>query len=296
MPQASFDPHILCFGEVLWDMLPEGKKIGGAPLNVAYHLKKLGVSVSIVSRVGADQAGDEIAGLVETAGLDASSLQKDTRHQTGRVQVTLGQGQEPTYDILRNVAWDFITYDQPLEELAGRSSTLVFGTLASRNIVSFNTLLILLEKPLIKVMDLNLRLPFYTPGLVETLLGKADLIKMNQSELHLVSAWFHWEGDDAMKMEALRAKFGPRILVVTAGPLGVTALDETGFTSAPARAVTVTDTVGSGDAFLAGFLSRYLAGRPLVEALQAANTLGAFVAQRPGGCPPYDAGEISWEH
>lgn len=289
MTSISSNPTVICFGEVLWDMLPGGRAIGGAPLNTAYHLHKLGVNTGLVSRVGNDEYGRDIKAFIEKTGLQHAILQQDGDHPTGRVEVKISaEDHDVKYDIVNDAAWDFIEYDYPVKNLAAKAAYLVYGSLIARSKTSGETLLNIIKQPLVKVMDVNLRAPFYSRELLGELIGLADIVKMNETELHLISSWFGYTGDDRERMKGLLSHFNLRICIVTCGGAGAYILhgDELHFEKG--RQITVADTIGSGDAFLAGFLSEYICGNTIRQSLHTANLMGAFVAQRTGGCPDYD--------
>lgn len=283
---------VICFGEVLWDMLPQGKMIGGAPLNVAYHLHKLGIDAPLVSRIGEDEYGKEIKAFIEKNGLPHAILQSDTHHLTGRVEVALQPNHEVRYEIVRDTAWDFIEYEDRIKELAQKAAYLVYGSLITRSKTSHDTLFRLMEHPLAKVMDVNLRAPFYSKDILEELIAKADIIKMNEAELQLISSWFGYTGNETERMKSLSDQFHLHICIVTCGSKGAYVLCENELFFEAGYQITVADTIGSGDAFLAGFLSSFINGVPLRQALKSANAMGAFIAQRRGGCPAYEKQEI----
>ncbi len=287
---TTFAPRVLCFGEVLWDLLPSGPQIGGAPLNAAYHLHQLGAPVAMLSRVGDDERGRGIAAFLASAGMHGGGLQVDPRHPTGIVDVTLGENQEVSYHIVEEVAWDYIQPD-PVWPALG-ADYLVYGSLAARSPVSRATLNGMLDMPLTRVLDVNLRPPHYTEALIGMLMEKADIVKMNTSELREISGWYGMQGDVEARARALCRRTGLGTLIVTDGAGGAYLLHEGDWQHAPGRAVHVVDTVGSGDAFLAGFLAARLEGGSPREALEKANRMGAFVAERAGGCPPYRPQDI----
>ncbi len=286
------DQTVICFGEVLWDILPQGRMIGGAPLNVTYHLNKLGINAVLVSRTGDDDYGKDIRAFIEKNGLHQAVLQQDSYHPTGRVEVMIQPGHEVKYDIVRDAAWDFIEYDERIKNLAGNAGYLVYGSLITRGRVSGETLSQIMAYPLVKVMDVNLRGPFYSKDILEELISKADMIKMNEAELQLVTSWFGMLGSDQEKMKGLCERFGLKTCMVTCGSAGAYVLHESELLFEPGYQITVADTIGSGDAFLAGFLSSFINGAPLRQSLKTANAMGAFIAQKSGGCPDYDKQEI----
>jgi fructokinase len=218
-------------------------------------------------------------------------LQPDPFHPTGTVEVTVDAEGTATYDIAGDVAWDFIGPDARIDGAVRSAACLVYGSLAGRSAVSRTTLFGLLDTAATKVLDINLRHPFFDKDLLERLLMKADILKMNEQECRLVGGMFGLDGAEDERMHRLREMFGLRMILVTAGAAGATLWAPGGPYHDAGRAVEVVDTVGSGDAFLAGFLHRYLGNASWQEALTAAGTMGAFVAGRAGGCPVYDAAE-----
>ncbi|MHB1922833.1 MAG: carbohydrate kinase family protein [Chitinophagaceae bacterium] len=292
MQNFSADQMVLCIGEVLWDILPNGRKIGGAPLNVTYHLNKLGINARLLSRIGQDEPGKEISSFFKKNGLDQSLLQIDLKHPTGRVEATLGENHEVSYDIIRDVAWDFIENKMETFELLLNSEFLIFGSLITRSAISRATLNWMLERPCIRVLDVNLRPPFYSREILKELLLKADIVKMNESELKILAGWFGFKGSDQENMQGLYKAFDLDILITTHGSMGAYLIHGNSTLFEPGHPIIVADTVGSGDAFLAGFLSELMTGSPLQHALKTASGMGAFIAQMPGGCPPYQKKEF----
>ncbi|NJL74208.1 MAG: carbohydrate kinase [Saprospiraceae bacterium] len=176
-------PTVVCFGEVLWDMLPTGKVAGGAPMNVAYHLNNLGVESLMISQVGADDLGKELLAFLQTKGLTIDFIQVVNEHPTSTVQVKLNESGSPTYTIVENVAWDAIDFDAANYSTIESADALVYGSLAARKEQTRNTLLALLKLAKLKVLDLNLRKPFYSFELLQPLLYAADIVKLSDEEL-----------------------------------------------------------------------------------------------------------------
>lgn len=288
MQRLFSNKKVLCFGEVLWDMPPEGKRIGGAPLNVAYHLHKLGASAALASRIGEDPLGREIRTFVEDIGLHDSLLQTDPDHPTSTVAVEIQPDHENNYTIVEHVAWDYIHYDASLKKLAEQAGYLVYGSLIARHATARRTLYQLLEHPLVKILDVNLRAPYYSKALVHKLLVRADMVKINEAELQVLSKWFSYTGNKEAKMRSIRKDFNTQVIIVTSGAEGASLLHQNAVYHEKSHPVKVADTIGSGDAFLAGFLSGLIRGASPAEALSTGNEMGAFIAQRAGGCPDYD--------
>jgi fructokinase len=286
-------PKLICFGEVLWDLLPSGKIAGGAPMNVAFHANNLGFSTQMISRVGDDALGAELLEFLNSKGVSTQYVQIDAAHPTGTVEVTLSSTGSPSYVIIEDVAWDHISDNNELHDMSLlESDALVFGSLACRSEQTKKTLLALLDAATLRVFDTNLRSPFYSKELLEVLLSKADIAKMNDEELRILADWNGVGGSEADQMRFLKEKFGLDLLMLTKGDKGAACLDEKGYHTHPGFAVTVQDTIGSGDAFLAAFLSKMLAGATGPECLEYACALGALVATKQGGTPNITRQEI----
>jgi fructokinase len=277
--------NAVCFGEVLWDMLPAGPVVGGAPLNVAYHLNALGIRTSIISKIGEDTLGSDLLEFIEKSQISVDHIGKDSTLPTSVVNVSLNHKGSPTYDILPNVAWDNIQPSPEITKLVSQSDLLIFGSLACRSSVTKTTLSSLFANAKKKVLDVNLRLDFYSRELVELLLVNADIIKMNDEELEIIANWHGYEGDLTHKMRLLFEAYEPEVLLVTMGRKGACWVDANQTFFQEGFKVEVQDTVGSGDAFLAGLLSRYLVGDTPSECLAFACATGAYVTGKTGGTP-----------
>jgi len=286
------NPIVICFGEVLWDLLPSGKMAGGAPMNVAYQTNNLGMQSRMISRVGADELGQALLSFLQEKGVSTDLVQTDATYPTGVVNVQLDEKGIPSYEIVLPAAWDYIELTTEMLETVSQANALVFGSLSCRSEQSKQTLLALIEKAPLRVFDVNLRQPFYSRDLLETLLPKANLVKVNDIELAILAEWYGMEGDEATQMAALRLKFGFDKLIVTKGADGAACLGSMGYCSVPGVQVSVQDTIGSGDAFLSGFLSQFFAGKSDQECLRFANALGALTATKAGGTPNISAEEI----
>jgi fructokinase len=280
---------VVCYGEVLWDVLPDGPQPGGAPLNVAYHLLKLGVGASIISRVGNDVQGRQLAQLLADWGIKKHLLQTDTQYPTSEVIAKMNNGNEVSYEILFPVAWDFIEPPKaPVLEFTP-STYLVYGSLASRNETTKNTLLQLLESNAVKVFDINLRPPYVNRDLLAVLLLKADIVKFNQAELEMAQLLFGGSfSHEASQIKFIQNHFNIPEIIVTKGEFGASYYKNDEAYHAWGTEVKVTDTIGSGDSFLAAFIaSHYLKNDPQTI-IKNAVAMGAFIATKKGGCPGYD--------
>jgi fructokinase len=276
---------IACFGETLWDFLPSGKVPGGAPMNVALHLRQLGMNASLISRVGNDSLGEALLEYLESRKMPTGWIQMDPVYPTGSVKVILGVGNDVSYDIVQPVAWDYIRYSRDADRLVSESDLFVFGSLAARNESSRETLLRFLGSAKRKVFDVNLRPPHFSRSILEKLLAEASIVKMNHEELALISGWFNTQSDEKAQMEYLRDRFELEMICVTKGANGAALLEGDRMCVHPGYSVRPVDTVGSGDSFLAALLKRGLTDGSFEKALEYACAMGALVATHPGANP-----------
>jgi fructokinase len=286
-------PRILCFGEVLWDCLPSGRLPGGAPLNVAYHLHRLGAEALMLSAVGTDALGDEMLTYLASRGLRTDFVARHRRLPTGLVTVALTAGGQPSYTIEEGVAWDDLGGTGAWRAAVPGAGALVCGSLAARTAANRATLDELLATPaLLRILDVNLRAPFDEPERVLDLARRADWVKMNEHELaalaNTAAASEEWPRQWLPAVEAFAAASGCRQLCVTAGERGALLWQDGTLLSAPAPPVPVRDTIGAGDAFTAAFVHGLLTTPESPLAILArACALGALVASLPGGQPDY---------
>src|SRR5690606_483451 len=276
----------VCFGEVLWDNLPTGRKLGGAPLNVAYHLNKLGIHTDMLTRVGDDVDGEDIMALCAKLAIPLTLFQKDNKFPTSTVEVHIDENKDVRYEIVFPVAWDNIALGEKEIEAVSKADFFVFGSLSTRHHTSYQTLQTLIQEANYKVLDVNLRAPHYTKDRIFELLYYADLVKMNEEEFSFVATWLGVPDTytDAQKTEAVMTTFGVNELIVTYGAKGAIYHSWLGKFSYhfPALKVEVRDTIGSGDSFLAAFLSQRCRQDKQAtpeEMLEFAATLSAFVTQ-----------------
>jgi fructokinase len=279
--------EVLCVGEVLWDSLPAGLFLGGAPFNVAGHLHALGVPVAMVSRVGQDRLGSEALQRLARNGIATDLVQVDPALPTGFVSVTVDADGIPAYDIVEPAAWDHIELRDGVLARAERAAAVVFGCLAQRNAVSRATIARLCEVDVPKVFDVNLRPPYDTPEIVRHSLAHADVVKLNEHELEQMAGWYGLPTGLREGTTGLAERFGCRTVCVTRGGAGAALLRDGRWSEHSGYRVEVKDTVGSGDAFLAAFLAGLLAGHDDEAILQHANLLGAYVATQFGAIPVY---------
>ena len=288
----SHQKNIICFGEMLWDMLPTGKMPGGAPMNVAIHLKNMGNNAVIISRVGTDDLGNELLRFIKDNGLSTQFIQHGQTHLTGVVKVNVEDKNNVSYKIVKPVAWDYIGVENDALDAVKHADCFVFGSLSARSEETFNTLKKLLEVAKFKVLDINLRPPYYDKETIEFLLKNTDLLKLNHLELEEISAWFFPQGTVQENLHQLSELFNIDTICVTLGEEGAMLLHQQEFFQSPGFEVEVVDTIGSGDSFLASFISNFLQNVALENALVEACAVGAWVATHHGASPLISKEEI----
>jgi fructokinase len=293
MESSKLKHDVVCFGEILWDILPSGEKPGGAPMNVAYHLKKLGSNPALITKVGADDYGKRLINLISENGISAQYFYIDQDHATGLVYAKPDEFNEVTYDIVNPAAWDFIEWKDDFTALLTNAQFFVYGSLTSRNKISRDTLYQSIEKANTKVLDINLRPPNYHRSHVEYLLGTADILKMNLAELELITGWFSHFTNIEDRIKLVHEQFGIERTIVTMGGDGALINDGGTIHHHAGYNVQVADTIGSGDAFLAGFINNLLKDSSVKDALEFASGMGAFVATCSGACPQYEISQIT---
>jgi fructokinase len=256
-------------------------------------LKKLGVHPALITRIGKDEYGEKLVGLLAKSGISTDYVQVDDSHSTGLVHATLKAHNEMVYDIVQPVAWDFIEWEDQFHQLVQQAKYFVYGSLTSRNQVSRATLYRLLDLANTKVLDINLRPPHFSQSSVEQLLDKTDMLKMNEAELALISGWYSQLEQEEDRMKLLQDRFNIETVIVTLGGEGAMLLDKGSISRHYGYHVKVADTIGSGDAFLAGLLSQFIKQKAPEEALNYACGLGALIATYQGACPEYETSEIT---
>ena len=280
---------VVGMGEALWDVLPEGKKIGGAPANFAYHVSQFGLPSCVVSAIGDDALGKEIIENFTSKGLD--QLIAEVPYPTGTVQVEIDQTGIPLYDIKENVAWDNIPYTEHLDALAKRTKAVCFGSLAQRNVVSRNTITHFLDTmpkddDSLIVFDVNLRQGFYNKEILCKSMQNCNILKINDEELITVSRMFGYPGIDLQdKCWILLGKYNLKMLILTCGINGSYVFTPGNVSFQPTPKVEVADTVGAGDSFTAAFIASILKGKSVTEAHSIAVKTSAYVCTQKGAMP-----------
>jgi fructokinase len=284
---------MVCFGEVLWDVFPDGtKKPGGAPMNVAYNLNRLGVDCKMISSVGEDQNGKELMEQLNEWGMSTDYIAINPDFPTSTVGLVLDEHNDASYTIFEDVAWDNIPLWDSYKEIVKDSEVLVFGSLAMRNDASYSTLTALLKLAKVKVLDINLRLPHFDLNKALEVLPQINVLKLNKAELNfLIDALeVTIEADEHLRSKYLQERFGIAEIVLTKGSKGANYYRNGNQLHQDAYQITINDTVGSGDAFFAGFLAyRFDATTEDNDAkiLDMAMATGAFITTQEGACPPY---------
>lgn len=276
---------IVGIGEILWDMLPSGKALGGAPANFAYHAGRLGEEGWAVSAVGDDALGREILELVASKGLH--SMIAVTDKPTGTVQVELDDRGVPAYSIMENVAWDNIPFTPEMEELAKRADAVCFGSLVQRmNSRSSVMRFIRAMRPdALKVFDINLRQHYYSCEVIVESLMLADILKINDEEIRIVAGMLGLSDDAVTACRELIGNFGLKLVILTLGPDGSEVITADGVIPQGVEDVEIVDTVGAGDSFTAAFTVAYLRGDTLAEAQRLASATASYVCSRKGAMP-----------
>lgn len=280
---------VVGMGEALWDVLPEGKKIGGAPANFAYHVSQFGLPSCVVSAIGDDALGKEIIENFTSKGLN--HLIAEVPYPTGTVQVEIDPAGVPQYEIKENVAWDNIPYTARLEQLAERTKAVCFGSLAQRNVVSRNTINRFLDAmpqtdDTLVVFDVNLRQGFYNKEILCNSMKRCNILKINDEELVTVSRMFGYPGIDLQdKCWILLGKYNLKMLILTCGINGSYVFTPGNVSFQPTPKVEVADTVGAGDSFTAAFISSILKGKSVQEAHSIAVRTSAYVCTKKGAMP-----------
>ncbi len=285
-------PKVFGIGELLWDLLPAGRQLGGAPANFAYHASALGAEVGLISRVGNDPLGHEALDRIRHLGVSTDGIEVDEAKPTGTVSVDLAPDGQPLFVIHEHVAWDHLSGATNTAHSLSNSDALCFGTLGQRSEPSRSTIQALVASSppsSLRIFDINLRQQFYSPqGIVESL-SLCNFLKVNESELPVLSKLFQLTGDDRSRIATLVSRFQLKGAAFTLGARGSLVYFAGDWSEVAAREVRVTDTIGAGDAFTAALALGLLSGWPLQKAHHQANAIAAHVCSCPGATPPIPA-------
>lgn len=283
------DGYILVgLGEILWDILPEGKQLGGAPANFAYHAQELGAKGLVVSCVGNDELGKEILNLIEQLGLSSDYIALDAEHPTGTVTVELDENGKPDYTIHQNVAWDYIPFSDRLSKLAQAADAVCFGSLCQRCEVSGRTVreFLAVTKPdCLRIFDINFRQSYFNVEIVKALLEVSSVLKINDEELLVLARMLNITGTEQEILTGLTERFSLKLIALTKGDKGSCLFTAGKISDHPGFPVEVADSVGAGDAFTAALAVGMLQGNRLDDINEHANRVASFVCSQPGATP-----------
>ena len=285
--------HVIAVGEVLWDLLPAGRKLGGAPANFIQHARALGADAALVSRVGDDDLGREAVARLHARGVATNLVQTEREAPTGTVSVEIGPDHQPRFTIHEDVAWDRLAVEDAALEALRAADAVCFGSLAQRTAGGAESVRRLVAASLpgaLRIFDVNLRPPFVRQEVVEASLDLANVLKLNDQELPVLAAMLGLVGGEDERLEALLSRYALRLVALTRGGQGSLLVGAAGRSERPAVAVDVADAVGAGDAFTAALALGLLRGWPLDETNRLAAEVAAFVCSRPGGAPELTPG------
>ena len=276
-------------GEILWDVLEDNEKLGGAPVNFAYHINALGGHGIPISAVGEDERGRRALAELARHGLPTATISRTPSFGTGYVRVTMDKNGVPAYDFASDKAWDHLMLDENLLAVADSLHGVCFGTLAQRSEQSRKAIYSFIEAlptTALRICDLNLRRPYYNREIIEASLARADMLKLSDEELQVIAAMFSLGGSDEAALREIMARHSLDIAVLTRGPAGCLLLSCDECVALPGIACSVVDTIGAGDAFTAATTLGRLLGRPLAAIAEHANRLAAYVCTCQGAMPP----------
>ena len=286
--------QITCFGEVLMDVFPTHKKIGGAPLNVAVRLQSFGNTIAIISSVGADKKGNKIVDFIQKNNLNSEGLQVDEQLKTGNVKVSLNSKGSASYDIKFPRAWDQIQLTEKAKNITKEADAFVFGSLVARNDVSRNTLYELLKIANYKIFDVNLRPPYYTIEILSYLMNQANFIKFNDDEIFEIAKDLNFESTSLEEnIQFIAATTQTKSICVTKGKHGAILYYHDAFYYNKGYHIKVVDTVGAGDSFLASLITKLLKKESPQKALDFACAVGALVAGSEGANPAIKVEDVN---
>lgn len=278
--------NAVCFGEVLWDVFPDHKKIGGAPLNVALRMNSLGIETAVISQIGKDKNGEEIRDYLKNSGIIVDAVSVTSNYPTGEVQVILNEKGSASYEIKHPAAWDKIEASKIMMDLTRETDVFIFGSLVCRDEISRNTLFELLRTATYRVFDINLRPPHYKKEVLEQLLKSANFIKFNDDELFEISEMMGSKFNSLeQNIKFIAETFHPDTICVTKGNHGAVLFHNEKWYYNSGYKIKVKDTVGAGDSFLASLITKLLQKEEPQTALDFACAMGALVAGSSGANP-----------
>jgi fructokinase len=280
---------VIGLGEVLWDLLPAGRQLGGAPANFAYHALALGADARIVSRVGNDENGRDILDQLHRLGLPTDCMEVDDTLPTGTVSVELAADGQPKYRIHENVAWDAIAGDAASRTAVAKADAVCFGTLAQRSAVSreaIRSLVALTPPGALRILDVNLRQDYFSPQMIEESLARVNVLKVNDAELPQLASMLRLDGDVHGQIARLAERFRLRLVACTRGGDGSLLYSDGQWSDSGGAPIKVVDTIGAGDSFTAAMTLGFLAGSSLDRINELANRVAAYVCTCAGATPP----------
>ena len=286
--ECSRPNKVVAVGEALWDLLPAGPVLGGAPVNFAIHAHEFGAAATLISKVGNDARGRAVVAQLQAAGLSAELVGIDSHRSTGTTTVEIDGHGEPRYAISKPAAWDAIVASPEALAAVAEANAVCFGTLAQRSVATRTAIQLLLartRKSALCVFDVNLRHPFYSSAIVKASLGMAKVVKLNEEELNVFVRWFNLRGETLDQLTELAVRFSLDIVALTRGPRGSLILAQGEACEHPGVPIEVRDTVGAGDAFTAALVMGLLHGWPLAKISQIANETAAHVCTQRGATP-----------
>jgi fructokinase len=290
---------IVGLGEILWDMLPSGKQLGGAPANFAYISTLLGNEGIVASRIGRDALGNEAVQQLTKVGVGTAHIQADPVHPTGTVKVEVDHAGQPKFEIAEGVAWDFLDWTPAWQHLAAQSDAICFGSLAQRAPTSHATIRQFLgaaKRDAVRIFDVNLRQHFHSKEVLAESMKLADIVKLNHEELPRLMEMFGLpHRDEIASADSLVELHGLKLICVTRGCRGSLLVDHKSLDEHSGYRIQIADAIGAGDAFTAALAYEYLQGAPLTQMNETANRMGAWVASRVGAMPVPGDGGIQYE-
>ncbi len=282
------EPTLIGIGKILWDQLPMGRKLGGAPANFAYHVQVLGSHATVISAVGKDEAGKDILKAMEQLGLNRKFVALDSQHPTGIVTVSIDNQGIPAYSIRENTAWDFISFHPEMESLAHTADVVCFGSLCQRSPESRRTIQSVLgatRKHCKRIFDINLRQSYYSQSVIEESLQLSNVLKINDDELNILTKMLDLRESTSNQITQLFRMFPLELIALTRGEHGAVVYTPSAISECSGFPVVVVDTVGAGDAYTAALALGLLAGDSLDDINRRACCLAAFVCSRQGATP-----------